>query len=131
MLKKPSKRINYKKRLWKVFSEYIRRRDQGKCFTCSTVQEWKDTDAGHYIPAGQSNPALYFSEKNVNCQCTSCNRYKHGNLTVYAVRLQDKHGVGVLQELDTLKHLHVKWNSWTYKIKTDEYKQKIAELKGQ
>jgi 5-methylcytosine-specific restriction endonuclease McrA len=122
------KKINYKKRLWKVFSEYIRRRDKGCCFTCGTVKDWKEMDAGHYIPAGQSPPPLYFSEKNVNCQCTSCNRFKHGNLSVYTRSLMDKFGTGIIDELFELKRHKVKWNAWTYQVKIDEYKKKLEEI---
>ena len=87
-------------------------------------------DAGHYIPAGVSQlaPELYFSEKNVNCQCTSCNRFKHGNLSVYALRLVQKYGAEVILELDALKRLHTKWTNWTYSYYIDIYKQKIKDL---
>jgi hypothetical protein len=124
------KKIDWEKRLWRVFSEYIRRRDDGQCFTCGTKQDWRSCDAGHYIPAGVSQlaPALYFSEKNVNCQCTSCNRFKHGNLSVYALRLVQKYGPEVILELDSLKRQRTKWTDWTYKIMIDEYKKKLEEL---
>ena len=123
------KKINYKKRLWKIFSEYIRRRDGGKCYTCSTIGEWKTFDAGHYIPAGKSNPELYFNEKNVQSQCTACNRYKHGNLSVYAIKLvQEYGGTSVLEELESIRKRSVKWNAWTYQVKIDEYKRKLDGL---
>jgi len=127
---KPGKKINWKKRFWKVFSEYIRRRDRGQCFTCSTRKDYKEMDAGHYIPAGvcQLAPALYFSEKNVHCQCTACNRFKHGNLSVYAINLVRKYGPNILTELDHLKNQHTKWTDWTYKVYIDEYKRKLEEL---
>ena len=129
MIKKPSKRINWKKRFWKIFSEYIRRRDDGHCFTCGAIKYWKQMDAGHYVSAGKSPPPLYFSEKNVNCQCTSCNRFKHGNLEVYALRLCQKYGNGILEELETTRNQGGKWSNWTYKVKIDEYKQKLEALK--
>jgi len=92
-----------KKKLWKLFSEYIRQRDEGKCFTCSTQKHWKDMDAGHYIPTSICGEYLYFDERNVNCQCTACNRFKHGNLTEYARRLVEKYGGGILKKLDKIK----------------------------
>ena len=60
-------------------------------------------DAGHYIPTSICGEYLYFSEVNVNCQCTSCNRFKHGNLTEYARRLTEKHGLTILKKLDKIK----------------------------
>jgi hypothetical protein len=130
MTLKLKKKINWKRRLWKVFSEYIRRRDQGKCFTCDTQKPWQEMDAAHYVPASVCPPALYFDERNVNCGCTSCNRYKHGNLSVYAYRLAVKHGPEILGELEAKKRVGGKWNEWTYQTKVEEYKSKIKELEA-
>lgn len=60
-------------------------------------------DAGHYIPTSICGEYLYFDERNVNCQCTACNRFKHGNLTEYARRLVEKYGGGILKKLDKIK----------------------------
>ncbi len=92
-----------KKRLWDIFSKFIRLRDKGVCFTCDKKDDWKNTDAGHYIPKTICGEYLYFSEIAVNCQCTGCNRFKHGNLSEYAVRLQRKYGQGILLLLDEEK----------------------------
>jgi len=123
-----SKKPNLKKKLWKIFSEYIRRRDDGKCYTCSTKKDWKEMDAGHFIPAGGSNPELYFNEKNVHCQCTSCNRFKHGNLSVYAYNLTLQYGDKILDELFELKHKLVKWTPADYEAKIEYYKQLLDEM---
>ena len=128
IIAKPTKKINWKKRLWKVFSEWVRRSENGKCFTCSAQKDWKETDAGHYVNAGSSPPPLYFDERNVHCQCDSCNRFKSGNKTVYALRLQQKYGSGILEELEIMRNRGGKWSDWTYKIKIDEYKQKLKIL---
>jgi hypothetical protein len=97
-----------KKKVWKVFSIYIRSRDkdfrdQVKCFTCDRVDHWKTMDAGHYIPKSTGGAGLYFHEKNVHPQCTGCNRFRHGNLTQYALRLQQKYGNNILKELDAMR----------------------------
>ena len=60
-------------------------------------------DAGHYIPMSICGEYLYFDERNVNCQCTSCNRFKHGNLTEYARRLTEQYGLTILKKLDKIK----------------------------
>jgi hypothetical protein len=97
-----------KAKVWKVFSIYIRSKDKDfrdniPCFTCDRVDHWRSFDAGHYIPKSTGGAALYFHEKNVHPQCTGCNRFRHGNLTVYALRLQQKYGTGVLEELHKLR----------------------------
>ena len=129
MIAKPGKRINWKKRFWKVFSEYVRKRDGGQCFTCSTKRAWNDgMQAGHYINAGKSPPHLYFHEQNVHAQCVSCNYHKHGNLEVYARNLVRAYGADILEHLESLRHQQVKWDAWTYQIKIDEYKRKLREM---
>lgn len=62
-----------KRNLWKIFSEYIRRRDSdsegfGRCISCGAVGYYKEMHAGHYIPKSLGL-SIYFEEKNVNLQC--------------------------------------------------------------
>ena len=91
--------VALKKQLWTIFSKYIRIRDDGVCFSCGKKDDWKNTDAGHYVPK-TAGLALYFDEKNVNCQCTACNRFRHGNLSQYALALRQKYGEKILEELE-------------------------------
>lgn len=81
---------------WKWFSIYIRQRDRGKCFTCQRVFPWKKVDAGHFR---HRSLTTFFSERNVHAQCTGCNRFNHGNLGVYAVRLDEVYGSGTAKAL--------------------------------
>lgn len=116
-----------KKKLWKVFSEYIRQRDKGICISCGKKDDWKNTDAGHYIPktAGLS---IYFDERNVNCQCTYCNRFMHGNLSRYAIALRRKYGENILEELDEMRVKTRKIDVVEYTNLIAYYKEKIKEL---
>lgn len=105
-----------KRKLWKEFSLYIRRREADadgctRCFTCGVRKHYTELDAGHYIPKSVGGANLYFSEHNVHAQCTACNRFRHGNLHVYALRLQEKYGDGILQRLEAYRKGAVKYNS--------------------
>lgn len=96
-----------KHRAWAAFSKFIRQRERDengltKCISCENTLDWRDLDAGHYVPASVSL-ALRFNEINVNPQCTGCNRFRHGNLTQYALALKKKYGDDVLERLDTLR----------------------------
>jgi hypothetical protein len=126
--KKVSKNKNQslKKQLWIYFSKYIRQRDGGVCISCGKVDDWKNTDAGHYIPktAGLS---IYFDEKNVNCQCTGCNRFRHGNLSMYAIALIKKYGDNILTELDNKRKETIKISDNEYEDLIVLYKNKIKE----
>lgn len=113
-----------KKKLWTLFSRYIRQRD-GRCFTCGVIKDYKDLDAGHYHDKSVSNPELYFSEINVNAQCTSCNLYKSGNKDMYAYHLVQKYGSYILESLMQLKNKPVKWTAEDYEQKIKYYKDKL------
>ena len=110
-----------KKRLWKYFSIFIRQRDNGVCISCGKKDAWQNMDCGHYIPktAGLS---IYFEEKNCAAQCQRCNRFMHGNLSQYALALQKKYGIGILEELDK-KRREIR------KITESEYEELIAKYK--
>lgn len=102
-VKKPKTVAALKKLLWKHFSIFIRQRDKGVCFTCGKRDDWKNTDAGHYIDKSIGGSNLYFDEQNVHAQCTKCNRYLSGNLGQYAMKLQWKYGPGILERLEAKK----------------------------
>jgi hypothetical protein len=125
----PSKRIDYHSRLWKLTSEFVRRKAQGKCFTCSSIRPWKEMDAGHFIDRSVCGADLYFDLVNVQCQCTSCNRHKSGNKDIFALHLEEKFGKGVIQQLFVQKQLVRKWTDETYKEKITEMKLNLQGVK--
>ena len=116
-----------KTKAWKAISEYIRRRDQGICFTCGKKDDWKNTDCGHYIPktAGLS---IYFLEKNLATQCTGCNRFRHGNLAAYAIALRQKYGPDILEELDAERRKIKKYTVSEYQALIKEYEEKLKDI---
>jgi len=108
---------------WKLMSEYVRRRDNGICFTCGAKKEWKKMDAGHCIHAGNTlNFWLDSDFRNIHSQCTSCNQYKSGDIANYSIKLEEIHGFGILQELQSLK-----WKS--EKPTPEQIIERIFELK--
>ena len=116
-----------KKKTDEVFSEYIRRRDKGICFTCGNQKRWQDQQCGHYI-SRQYNE-LRYDERNANCQCKYCNIFKSGNLDEYVIKLIRKYGVKILEEFWKRKHFRKK----IFKVPELEdlikfYKQKIKDL---
>ena len=120
-----------RKQAWDVFSLYIRRRDMGQCFTCNKVDDYKNMDAGHYIHLN----ALDFSEVNINCQCTSCNRYLSGNSGIYAEKLIRKYGLEAVEKLRALPRVRkfsrdeLEAIIADYKEKLQEFNQKVQNMK--
>jgi len=116
----------YKKELDRVFSIYIRIRDDGKCISCGDEKHWKYQHAGHYV--SRSYLSLRFNEQNVNVQCPACNIFKKGNMDEYALALQKKYGKGILDKLNKLKYKIVKYDILWYSKMIKKYEKKTKLL---
>lgn len=79
-----------KKKLWKVFSVFIKQRDKGICYTCGAFCEGKNAHCGHFIPKSVGGLALYFHEDNNHLQCARCNIWLSGNQYIYGQKLGKK-----------------------------------------
>lgn len=73
------------------------------------------TEAGHFKhTSDKENKQLggnrvWYDERNLNGQCSRCNRHNSGELDLYALYLERKHGHGICQELDRLYRTAKKW----------------------
>ena len=98
-----------KKDAWKIFSKWIRKRDNYVCFTCGKKgdKSMRGMHAGHFI--SRRHNATLFNEKNVNSQCMYCNMYDYGASGKYAQNLIKKYGVGIIDELVAESKKIKKW----------------------
>jgi len=136
LTKKKTKPLSYyKKKLDKLFSEYIRRKDADEdgynhCYTCGARHHWKTLQNGHYVrrSAGLS---VYFLEENCRPQCFACNIWKQGATDEYALRLQKECGEDILQRLNLKKQEIVKYYVGDYERLIEEYTEKIRLLDAQ
>lgn len=137
-MKKQKTLPQLKKTFWKVFSEYIRRRDNAVCFTCRTKVNdyydrlgcvkpgWKATQAGHFITAANCGLALYFHEQNVHCQCHRCNVNLSGNWLEYEKRIIEVYGQKTCDELKSLKWTgDIRYTAQDYEAMIEDYKCRI------
>ena len=106
-----------KKKLWTVFSLYIRQRDKNICFTCGKYAEGSGYHAGHFISKSVGGITLYFHEDNVHGQCYSCNINLGGNQYIYGKRL----GTELSEHLYSLKGQTTKWTAQDYLDKIEHY----------
>ena len=83
---------------WDKFSQYVRLKEGGVCFTCGVRKDWKEQQAGHFV----HRDCMDFDERNVHCQCVYCNKYRSGNLIEYAIKLEKLYGPGIIQKLKRL-----------------------------
>lgn len=117
----------YKKDIWKKYvSPYIRLRDSingfCKCITCGIIKPIKEIHAGHWRHGNTKK--TYFFEKNIHSQCRSCNFFKDGARDVYAIKLEEKYGYGILQEINKMDDPKWIWTKEKLKVVEEEYKQK-------
>lgn len=114
---------------WKYFSEYIRKRDKGKCVTCGRKKEdGYQIHAGHLFPVGLvgSNNQLSWDEDNVYAQCAYCNMVGEGMQLEMSDHVIRVHGKEKLEELRSRVHKIDPVKDW--KEITEHYKKKIKEL---
>lgn len=122
----------WKIQFWKVFSLYIRTRDNFQCFTCDNNGHGKGMHAGHFIPRASGGLSLFFDERNVHAQCYRCNINLGGNGAEYYRRMVDKFGQDLVDELFELKNKGFKQYSIPeYQQLIGVYKEKIKELENE
>ena len=103
-MKKKQKTISQLKReADRVFGIWIRKRDNHRCYTCGYQKQPEETQCGHYMSRSHTNTR--YNEKNCHCQCVACNIFKYGNMQIYAIRLQNQYGQGILKELFRKAHM--------------------------
>jgi hypothetical protein len=133
-MKIKEKKLSYSKldeKLWKVFSEWIRRRyadENGivKCFTCPKQGHWKELQAGHFI--SRKHKATKYHEIGVQVQCVSCNIFGQGMQFVFGRNLDLKFGEGTAEKIEQESRMICKRDVIDLKQMIDYYKQKIKEL---
>lgn len=138
---KPKSIAYWKKRVWKLVSEYIRRRaaDEAKqggyaqCCSCGTWRNWKDGDAGHFID-GRHNSIVY-DPRNVHFQCKPCNgsfinqKYdRHEIKKRYEEFMVKRYGAEVVEELRQKDKENKQWSIPELQALIETYKSKIKQL---
>ena len=119
---------SWKKKAWEKFSELVRRKANGVCFTCLKKGDWKEMHAGHFI-----HSRLDLDERNVRCQCPHCNTFLHGNLGNYALHLMEEigiEGVNQLKKDATLELGAPKKSAEDYKKLYDKFIEELKMLEG-
>jgi hypothetical protein len=116
-----------KRKLWKVFADYIKLRDKYTCFTCGRKGEGSGIHAGHFINKSIGGIALYFHEDNVRAQCYNCNINLGGNQYVYGIKL----GKEKVDELYAIKNQINKWTEQDYLQRIEHYTRAVDNLRLQ
>lgn len=123
------------KKLWKIFSLYIRTRDclrttmtldEGLCCTCNRKYNLKELQCGHFIP--RSKHAIKYDERNNHAQCYGCNIMKKGNTVEYYEFMKKTHGQEVIDWLREHQNDICQWKKFQLEEKIEEYTSKLNNL---
>lgn len=114
-----------------IFSRYIRLSCADlygniRCYCCSKKINWKLSDAGHFIP--RAHMYTRFSEDNVKPCCQKCNRFKDGELLLFAKHLE-KEKPGIVEILQEQARITYKYTYDELKSMISNYNHKLNQLK--
>lgn len=123
--KKPVSISKLKKKADSVFSQFIRIRDKGKCYTCGLQKNWKEMQNGHFVP--RQYISLRYDEINCHCQCYACNMLYNGQPSAYAKRLEEDYGIGTVARLESKRKDICLWREAEYNQIIDKYTAKVVE----
>ncbi len=122
-----------KKKLWPIFSRYIRLKyadENGtvQCVTCKKLMYWKEAQAGHFVD-GRANRVL-FDEKLVHPQCYACNVGRKGNKIPYVKFMMKKYHLTLDEccDLDMLKFQVKKFTITDLEEKIEHYSEEVKTL---
>lgn len=121
-----------KKRLWDVFSLYIRERDNYICFTCGInkeVAKLRDMcmQAGHLIT--RKNTSTLYDDLNTHCQCSGCNMAHEFHPEVYTTAFIKKYGVEAYERLVIKSKMTLKLSKADMEAMIVYYKQQIERIR--
>ena len=119
------------KKLDKVFSEYIRKRDcnhEGyfNCCTCGQTKPKEQCDAGHFM--SRRFMSTRWDEMNVHGQCRNCNRFNKGEQFKYSQFIDEKYGKGFASFLEAQTRNVKKFANFELEVIIQFFKKKIADL---
>lgn len=118
-----SERKILEKKLWDTASLFVRKRDGG-CVTCGATE---GLTMSHWIKCGKQR--VRYDERNVNCQCSTCNG-RHNHWTLYYDNYMLKHyGEKIMLELTELATPKAwKWSVLELREMLVDYENKLASL---
>lgn len=112
---------------WKLTSEYVRRKANGRCYTCERVFEFSELNGGHFREK-IGNAGGYFDLRNIKPQCYRCNRVRHGEKEIYATKLVKEYGATVLEDLRRICLFPKQWTRYELDEIAELRKKDIANL---
>ena len=120
-----------KKKLDRIFSEWVRRRFADSrgfaiCVSCGKASHWKSLHAGHFV--SRVRLATRWDPENVNPQCPRDNIFLAGNAVGYARWLENRYGPSIFAALDERSRRPMKFSRGDLQAMIEEYSEKLKGL---
>jgi hypothetical protein len=94
------------KRLWRLKSDYVRIRDwhnYGRTVDSRPIDNWRDTQAGHFKPYSKCNGMFKFNEVNIHAQSANKNNWgDYEDWKAYEVELVNRYGPLIIEEINAM-----------------------------
>ena len=101
----------------------------GNCICCGRHKAFEQLEAGHFIRSRHMGTRWH--EKNINAQCSYCNRWLGGNELKYREGLIKKYGPGIIDELEVEKKLNARHPDAIYlKLRAVRYRMLCEGIEG-
>ena len=131
MKKKKKSLSSLKKKLDRVFSQWVRLRDSDEsgtcaCVTCGKLMYWKDAHAGHWI--SRRHASTRWTPENVHAQCPRCNLYEQGAGAEYSQFILRTYGHAVFTRLLEEKRKPKKWLAYELEALISLYEEEVKSL---
>ena len=117
-----------KRRLDKVFSEWIRRKDcsaygQAMCVSCGAVGHWRSMQCGHFV--SRVRLATRWNVENCAVQGARFNIFLRGNAVGYARWLEKRYGSDIFARLDEKSRQSVKFTRTDLQAMIERYTEQL------
>lgn len=122
------------KKLWTMFSLFIRLRDSNengfcKCFTCGGIRYFRNTDCGHGIK--RQHMATKYHEQNNHAQCKICNGpFGGGKTKEYRAEMDKRYGPGTWESIEMLSRTVCKIGAFEIGTMLFYYTEEVKKLKA-
>ena len=113
--------------LWKLISEYVRRKENDVCYTCGVKKEWKETHCGHFLHQAKTSKLAY-ERKILHCQCVKCNNFLSGNLLEYTIKMVKLYGLKQVEAWKRESKKPYRWKRGELEELIEKYKIKLKKL---
>lgn len=112
-------------------SLYVRLSDTDRngiciCATCGKREAWNKITLGHYI--SRSHHSVRFDERNIACQCISCNSFKGGEQFLMRKHLVKKYGEKEIEKMEMFAQMTKTETAETLREKIEYYRKAVKEI---